>query len=63
MNVHFQEVIPGRGQMDLGQYLREISALGRGVPLMLEHLTTPEEYDEGARHIRSVAAQIGVAFT
>ncbi|MGA2183323.1 MAG: sugar phosphate isomerase/epimerase [Bryobacteraceae bacterium] len=60
MNVHFQEVVPGRGQVDLGQYLREIGALGRGVPLMLEHLTTPEEYDEGARHIRRVASQIGV---
>ena len=60
MNVHFREVVPGRGQVDLGQYLREIGALGRGVPLMLEHLTTPEEYDEGARHIRRIAVEAGV---
>ena len=60
MNVHFQEVVPGRGQVDIGRYLREISALGRGVPLILEHLTTPEEYDEGARHIRLVASEAGV---
>ena len=63
MNIHFQEVVPGRGKVDLGQYLREVNTLGRGVPLMLEHLTTPEEYDEGARHIRGVAAAIGVRLT
>ena len=61
MNIHFQEVIPGRGQLDYAQYLREVSALGRGVPLMLEHLSKPEEYEEGARHIRKVAADIGIA--
>ncbi len=60
MNVHFQEVIPGRGQVDIARYLKEISALGRGVPLMLEHLSTAEEYDEGARHIRQVASTAGV---
>ena len=60
MNVHFQEVIPGRGQIDYVRYLREISALGRGVPLMLEHLKTAEEYDEGARYIRRIATQAGV---
>jgi sugar phosphate isomerase/epimerase len=60
MNVRFEEVIPGRGQVDYARYLGEIAALGRGVPLMLEHLTTPEEYDEGARYIRRVASEAGV---
>jgi hypothetical protein len=31
-------------------------------PLMLEHLKTAEEYVEGARYIRSVAAKNGLKF-
>ncbi|HTP89139.1 MAG TPA: TIM barrel protein [Bryobacteraceae bacterium] len=60
MNVHFEEVIPGRGQIDYARYLREAAALGRDTPLMLEHLEKPEEYDEGARYIRKVAGEAGV---
>jgi len=38
MNVHFVEVIPGRGQIDYAAYLRELFAAAGGRPLMLEHL-------------------------
>jgi hypothetical protein len=31
-------------------------------PLMLEHLKTAEEYDEGRTYIQRVAAQNGVTF-
>ena len=41
-------------------YLRELEALSRDVPLMIEHYTQPE-YDSSAAHIRKVAAEIGVA--
>ena len=61
MNVHFREVIPGRGKIDYRTYLTELSKLLVDAPLMLEHLKTPEEYTEGAHHIRKVAAEIGVA--
>ena len=44
MNVHFQEVIPGRGQIDYATYLRELTQLPVDAPLMLEHLKTAEEY-------------------
>ena len=60
-NVRFQEVVPGRGQVDYATYLREISTLPREAPLMLEHLHTAEEYAEGRDYIRSVAARIGIA--
>ncbi len=60
LNIHFQEVVPGRGQMDYRRYLTELDRLGADVPLMIEHLKTPEEYTEAATYIRSVASAAGV---
>jgi sugar phosphate isomerase/epimerase len=60
MNVHFEEVVPGRGQVDYKAYLTELAKLGGEVPLMLEHLKTAEEYDEGRLYIQKVAAASGV---
>jgi sugar phosphate isomerase/epimerase len=60
MNVHFIEVIPGRGELDYKPYLKALTAID--APLMLEHLKGAEEYLEGATYIRKVAAQIGVQF-
>jgi sugar phosphate isomerase/epimerase len=62
LNVHFLEVVPGRGQIDYSRYLSELSKLPVPTPLMLEHLKTAEEYDEGARYIRGVAAKNGLRF-
>ena len=62
LNLHFEEVIPGRGQMDYGAYLGELAQLRRDVPLMLEHLKTPEEYDEGRSYIRKVGDKMGLMF-
>lgn len=42
LNVHFLEVIPGRGQVDYRRYLTELSQLSTPTPLMIEHLKTPE---------------------
>src|SRR6266571_1172807 len=62
LNVHFQEVVPGRGEVDYAAYLGELSKLPVDAPLMLEHLKTAEEYEEGKRYIQKVAAGIGVRF-
>jgi sugar phosphate isomerase/epimerase len=62
MNLHFVEVVPGRGQVDYRAYLRELAKLPVDVPLMLEHLKTPEEYEEGKRHIQKVARDLGLGF-
>ncbi len=62
MNVHFLEVIPGRGQVDYRAYLGELAKLPHDAPLMLEHLKNAAEYDEGRAHIQKVAAEIGVQF-
>lgn len=60
--MHFREVVPGRGEIDYASYLRELAALRIEAPLMLEHLSTPEEYTEGRDHIRRVGEQAGVTF-
>jgi len=62
LNVHFLEVIPGRGEIDYQAYLRELAKLPVRAPLMLEHLKTAEEYEEGKRYIRKVGDSIGVGF-
>jgi sugar phosphate isomerase/epimerase len=62
MNVHFREVIPGRGEVDYRAYLRELAKLPAGPPLMLEHLKTAEEYAEGAGYIRRIGAELGLSF-
>ena len=62
MNVHFVEVVPGRGEIDYRVYLRELARLPADAPLMLEHLKTAEEYEEGKKYILKVGAGIGVKF-
>ncbi len=59
-NVHFAEVIPGRGELDYAAYLTQVSKLPVDAPLMLEHLKNAQEYDEGRAHIQSVAAKTGI---
>jgi sugar phosphate isomerase/epimerase len=61
MNVHFVEVVPGRGEVDYRAYLREIAKLPQQPPLMLEHLKTPEEYQEGKEHILKVGRELGIS--
>ncbi len=60
-NVHFAEVPPGRGEIDYATYLKCVSQLPVDAPLMLEHLSTTEEYQEGFGYIRKVAAKEGIA--
>lgn len=62
MNVHFVEVIPGRGEIDYRGQLAAIAALPNDAPLMLEHLKTAEEYAEGAKWIRGIGNAAGVSF-
>ena len=56
------EVIPGHGVMDYRAYLKGVSSLPVDAPLMLEHLKTPEEYDEGRRYIQNVGREMGLSF-
>ena len=62
LNVHFLEVIPGRGEVDYKAYLRELAKLPQDAPLMMEHLKTAAEYEEGAAYIRRMAGEVQVEF-
>lgn len=62
MNVHFVEVVPGRGEVDYRPYLRGLAALPHEAPLMMEHLKTAGEYEEGKKHIQKIGAELGLSF-
>ena len=62
MNVHFREVVPGKGELDYATYLRRLAALPQPPPLMLEHLSKPEEYASARQHIVDVGRKSGVSF-
>jgi len=57
-NVHFQETVPGRGQVNYATYLKELATVD--APLMLEHLKSAEDYGEAREYIRRVAQESNV---
>ncbi len=56
---NLSECMPGKGNLDYGVYIRELSKL-KDIPLMLEHLKTNEEYRMAAAYIRSVGKKEGI---
>jgi len=62
MNLHFREVAPGRGSLDYATYLRRLAELPQTPPLMLEHLTTADEYAGAREHIFKVGRGEGLTF-
>jgi len=67
VNLNFQETFPGNGGIktakipgvDYHAYVAEV--VNVGAPLMLEHLSSADEYRQGADYIRKVAADLGLA--
>lgn len=62
LNVHFLEVIPGKGSLDYATYLKRVAQLPQQAPLMLEHLKTQEEYAQGREYIMGVGKLHGIGF-
>jgi len=52
--LHLDEVRPGLGMLDYKTYLNCLIGLDREVPLMIEHLKTPEEFFLARDYIRGV---------
>ncbi len=62
MNVHFREVRPGTGSLDYPTYLRRLARLPHRPPLMLEHLTTADEYAAARDFIADKGQGLGLRF-
>ena len=62
MNVHFREVAPGKGSLDYATYLKRLAELPQNAPLMLEHLSTAEDYAAAREHIFAVGRKAGLSF-
>ncbi|MEM8861704.1 MAG: TIM barrel protein, partial [Chloroflexota bacterium] len=60
LTVNLDEIRPGLGNLDYRAFLRSLSQLDSDTPLMLEHLSSEDEYQLAAQHIRSVAAEEGL---
>ena len=62
MNLHFREVIPGKGSMDYDTYLQRLAKLPQNPPLMLEHLANADEYTVGREFIFQTGRRNGLSF-
>jgi sugar phosphate isomerase/epimerase len=63
MNLHFREVRPGTGAMDLATYLRRLASLPQQPPLMIEHLSTAEDYQQAAKHLTELGQKLGLTMS
>jgi sugar phosphate isomerase/epimerase len=61
LTLRLDECGAGEGFLDYATFLDELSRLDPDVPMMVEHLTTAEEYAAAAQFIRETAGKIGVA--
>ncbi|MFC2076540.1 sugar phosphate isomerase/epimerase family protein [candidate division KSB1 bacterium] len=61
LTTHLDEIRPGLGGLDYIVYLKELVKY-QDLPLMIEHLSSPEEYRLAAEHIRSVGGKTGLSF-
>jgi len=62
LTLHLEEVTPGEGCMDYGAYVRELSRLDPGTPVMIEHLKDDEAYAKAFLYISKVAEEEGVSW-
>lgn len=62
ITVRFKEVPLGEGGFDIAAYLKGIAGLAQQPPAMLEHLSTPAEYDRARTYALKLAQDLGVAF-
>ena len=62
MQVHFQEVVLGTGELDYATYLRRLAQLPHDVPLMIEHMQNAEQYDQSREYVFKVGKELGIRF-
>jgi len=62
LTVHFNEVPPGQGGLDIAAHLLEVARLPHQPPMLLEHLSSPQQYDRARQHVLRIAAELGLDF-
>ncbi|MEK7399596.1 MAG: TIM barrel protein [Candidatus Poribacteria bacterium] len=62
LTTHINEARPGTGNLDYKTYLRGLESLPQNPPLMIEHLSTEEEFTLAREYIMSVGKEIGISF-
>jgi sugar phosphate isomerase/epimerase len=62
ITVRLGEVLAGTGGFDIALYLKGIAALPHHPPAMLEHLKSPEDYDQARAHVLSLGQTAGISF-
>lgn len=62
-NIHFREVVLGKGSLDYTTFLKRLAALPGEVPLMVEHMQTAAEYDASRQYLMELGPKIGIRFS
>lgn len=62
LTTHINEARPGTGNLDYRTYLRGLDKLPQNAPLLIEHLSTEEEYTLAREYIMSVGKEINISF-
>lgn len=60
LTVHLDEVIPGGGILDYRTFLTELNKLHPDTTLIIEHLSTNEEYQQASDYIRKIASELKI---
>jgi len=60
--LHLDEVRTGMGNLDYRTYLTELNRLPGEVPIMLEHLSSAEEYVMARDHLFCLGKELGIEF-
>jgi sugar phosphate isomerase/epimerase len=60
LTVRLSEVRPGLGALDYRTFLTEMERLDPDTPILVEHLSSGEEYAAAVAHVRGVADTLGL---
>lgn len=60
LTLHFDEVVPGQGQLNYAVLLQQLNSLQRDIPIIIEHLSTNDQYKAAAAYIRSIADELTI---
>ncbi len=54
LTVQIYETLPGTGRADLASYIKNIDELDSELPMLIEHLSSWEEYDQAITYVKSL---------